>query len=245
MNEPHVVSLMKPNAWLVKDVEDINQLGANLSSQPNALALSARQRGGASRQREIVQAYVKQKLQPGKYLTDDFTTNLRLHRRKFKMLKPIVQRGKIHRGHFIDILPPDEKVQRLLVEPSTMTQRALSLLVKLLRPLLSRSRHFLVAHLLDILPQPVVVNEIVLSTMHLLRWNTEGSLTATEDFLHRFLGNVFQSRVHIALIVHKKGFYLPKYQRALIFAQRHYSSLADRKRLVRNDLVCINHIYEA
>ena len=37
-----VVPLMKPDAWLIKDVKHIHELGSYLSGKPDSLALTAR-----------------------------------------------------------------------------------------------------------------------------------------------------------------------------------------------------------
>ena len=43
LNQFAVVTLVKSDAWLVKDVEHVDKLRANLRCEPDALALSTRE----------------------------------------------------------------------------------------------------------------------------------------------------------------------------------------------------------
>src|SRR5215211_1867492 len=45
LDQPPVVPLMQPDAWLVEDVQDANEPGADLGCQPNPLRLTAGQAG--------------------------------------------------------------------------------------------------------------------------------------------------------------------------------------------------------
>ena len=63
-DQPPVVALVQPDARLVQDVEHPDQPGADLCGQPDALRLTARQRPGRPRQRQVVQANVQQETQP-------------------------------------------------------------------------------------------------------------------------------------------------------------------------------------
>ena len=64
---------MQTDARLIEDIEHAHQPGANLRCQTNALGLAARKRPGAAAQRQIIQAYIDQKLQSGLDLLDDLT----------------------------------------------------------------------------------------------------------------------------------------------------------------------------
>ena len=58
-DQPAVVALMKSDRGLVKDVEHPDETGADLGCQPDALRLTARQRGRRPRQRQVVEADVE------------------------------------------------------------------------------------------------------------------------------------------------------------------------------------------
>ena len=72
-----VVPLVQADGRLVQNVQHPHEGGADLGSQPDALALAAGQGAGGPGQGQIAQAHVRQKLQPGA----DFLHNLfRNHR---------------------------------------------------------------------------------------------------------------------------------------------------------------------
>ena len=62
--KPGIVALVQPDRGLVKDVEHAGQPGADLRGKANALALAAGQRATGSRQSQIFQPDIDQKLQP-------------------------------------------------------------------------------------------------------------------------------------------------------------------------------------
>ena len=64
-DEAVVVALVEPDGGLVQDVEDAHEAGAYLGREPDALRLSARERGGGAAEREVVQAHVDHELQAG------------------------------------------------------------------------------------------------------------------------------------------------------------------------------------
>ena len=55
---------MQADCWLVEHIEHAGQSAANLAGQPNALALTARERGGAAGQAQIVEADIDEEGQP-------------------------------------------------------------------------------------------------------------------------------------------------------------------------------------
>ncbi len=63
MDEAVVVALVETDGRLVEDVEHAHETGADLSRQPDALGLAARQRGAGPGQGEVVEAHVHQEPQ--------------------------------------------------------------------------------------------------------------------------------------------------------------------------------------
>ena len=63
-DEPVVVALVKPDRRLVEDVEDADELRADLGREPQALRLPARQRGRRAVEREIADADVVEEREP-------------------------------------------------------------------------------------------------------------------------------------------------------------------------------------
>src|SRR5207244_996343 len=64
IEQARIVALMQADRRLVQHVEHAGETGADLRSQPDALALAARQRAGIARQRQIVEADIVQEPQP-------------------------------------------------------------------------------------------------------------------------------------------------------------------------------------
>ena len=80
--QPLVVALVQADRGLVQHIQHAGQAGADLRGQPDALALAARQRGRAARQRQVVQADIDQKLQPVDDLAQDAPRDFRPLRRE-------------------------------------------------------------------------------------------------------------------------------------------------------------------
>ena len=63
-DQPPVVALMQADRRLVEHIEHADQPGADLRGQPNALRLTAGQRGRRPRQRQVVEPDVEQEAEP-------------------------------------------------------------------------------------------------------------------------------------------------------------------------------------
>ena len=68
--EPVVVALVQADGGLVEDIEHAHEAGADLRGQTDALGLAARERGGRTRQREVVEADVDEEAQARDDLLD-------------------------------------------------------------------------------------------------------------------------------------------------------------------------------
>ena len=98
-----VVPLVQSDAGLVQNVEHADESGADLRGQPDALRLAAAQRAALAIQRQITQAHVPQKHQPGTNFFDDLPGNLLLEIREFQFGEKIGglingKRADIHDG---------------------------------------------------------------------------------------------------------------------------------------------------
>ena len=65
LNQLFVVSLVQADTRLVKNVKDPDQVGTDLSSEPNTLGFAAGQSRGGAREGQIRKADVDQERQPG------------------------------------------------------------------------------------------------------------------------------------------------------------------------------------
>src|SRR5918994_3389917 len=73
-----VVALMQPDARLIEDVEDAYETRADLSSEADALGLSAGQRCSGSPQSEVVETNVAQKSKSVDNFLENRTCNIRV-----------------------------------------------------------------------------------------------------------------------------------------------------------------------
>ena len=76
--QARVVALMQPDRRLVEHVEHAGEARADLRGQADTLALAARQRAGAARQRQIVEADVVEEFQAVADLLEDARRDLGL-----------------------------------------------------------------------------------------------------------------------------------------------------------------------
>ena len=67
---------MQPDRGLVEHVKHAGQAGADLRSEPDALALAAGQRAGSACQREVIEPDIDQKFQPRADLLEDAHADL-------------------------------------------------------------------------------------------------------------------------------------------------------------------------
>ena len=98
-----VVALVQADARLVQDVEHADQARADLGGQPDALRLAAAQRAALAVEREIAEADVFQKTEPGADFLDDLMRDFLLEFRELEAGKKFVrlfhrQRANVHDG---------------------------------------------------------------------------------------------------------------------------------------------------
>ena len=62
MDKALIVALMQAYTWLVKNIKNVDKLRTNLCSQPYTLTFTARERTRLTVKRQIIKAYVEQKV---------------------------------------------------------------------------------------------------------------------------------------------------------------------------------------
>ena len=90
-DQPVSVSRMQANARLVEHVENAGQPGSNLPCKTNSLTLSARERIGASRNREIAESERLEALQSRHGSRDKLFADCLLVSGEFQALQPLPQ----------------------------------------------------------------------------------------------------------------------------------------------------------
>ena len=82
VDQPPVVALVQADRRLVEHVQHADEPGADLGGEPNALRLTAGQRGRGPRQRQVVQPDVEQEAEPRLDLLEHLARDGLLARRR-------------------------------------------------------------------------------------------------------------------------------------------------------------------
>ena len=77
LDQTLVVTLVEPDGWLIEDVEDTNETGADLGGQPDPLCLSAGERRSGTGKRQIVETDGDEELEALADLLHDGTRDRR------------------------------------------------------------------------------------------------------------------------------------------------------------------------
>ena len=125
VDEFYIVRLMQPDAGLVEDVQHIDQLGADLGGQTDALALPAAERHSAAAQREIRQPDIHQKAYPLPEFLDDICGHRLPPRVEFVLqtAHPVVEHAHVHIGDLRYVEATYLEAERVLPEPLAVTLR--------------------------------------------------------------------------------------------------------------------------
>ena len=118
IEEPRVVALVEADRRLVEHIEHAGEARADLRSEPDALALAARQRAGRTREGQIIEPDVAQEGEPVDDLLQDSLRDLvalgvELRR---QALGPFDRRADREQAHLADVLAVDLDRQRLGLE---------------------------------------------------------------------------------------------------------------------------------
>ena len=93
--EPRVVTLMQPDAWLIENIKNAGQPGPNLGGQSDSLRFAARKRSALAIEREIIEPDLHEKLQTRIDLSNDIRHDVALLFRE--MEAPDIVRGRVDR----------------------------------------------------------------------------------------------------------------------------------------------------
>ena len=239
---------MQTNAGLVQDVQHVDQLRANLGGQADALALTTRQAGGLTVQRQVVQAHLQEEVQAGAYLLQNLGSNLLLlmDQRRLHVVQPLAQLGQVHAGQLRDVLVAYPVGQRLAVQPLTVTLRTGTLGQELVGPLLAAGAVVVLHHRAQVFHHAVEIDEVVAGRVYQLLVDAHALQRTVENLVQRLVGNVLDGRLQVArpcvafahlFIFMQNGVNLPENHLVLILAQRHNATLMDAVLAVGNDLV--------
>ena len=122
VDESLIVALMQSDAGLVEDVEHVDELRANLCSQTDALALTARECCRLAVEREIVKAHVEEERHAGPQLLDDLVGNalLAFFEMILDLVEPVAQQVDVEVTDLADVLFPDTIGKGFFFQPFAM-----------------------------------------------------------------------------------------------------------------------------
>ncbi len=103
-NELGIVTLVQADAWLIHDIQDTGQLGADLGSQTDPLTLTAAQRACQSVQSQVIQADIGKELQTAADFLDDKIGNLCLLCIQLQIIQPEQSLLDTHLREVSDVL---------------------------------------------------------------------------------------------------------------------------------------------
>ena len=188
-NQALVVALMQADARLVEDIEDVDQLGADLRCKAYTLAFAAGKRRRPAVERKVRQADVDEETQAGTYLLQDFAGDNPLGRAKavFDGLGPFIQVADIEAAQLGDIFVVDKEMERLAVQTLTLTFRTGDAREELSAPFSGGGAGVFVLLQFDIFYQTFVLGKIV-GRRHCRVFQRQAFVGAVEDIIDCLFG---------------------------------------------------------
>src|SRR5205085_3826380 len=119
-----VVALVEADRGLVEDVEDADELAADLRREPEPLRLAPREGRRRAVELEVADAYVVQEGQALADLLDDPGTDQLLGLGQVKRVEELDRAGDRHPRELVDVSVADGDGQHLGLEPRAVADRA-------------------------------------------------------------------------------------------------------------------------
>src|SRR5207244_11459231 len=106
------------------DVQNPDELGADLGRESDALSLATGERGGAAVEGQVIEPDVDQEAEPGEDLLDDRAGDLGFDGRELQVLEEGDRVADGEPGHVEDAVPADPHEARLAAEPRPLADVA-------------------------------------------------------------------------------------------------------------------------
>ena len=242
MNEFVIITLMETNARLIKDIQHIHQLAANLRGKPNALRLAARKSLRRTVKAQVVETNIVHKAHAGLDFFQNFGRYSALTVSEFRVyfVEECAQVGNVHRGEVGDIFISNTKTQRLTVKAvalaigtSTFGGVFLHNIVVLI----------IVGSILDILDNAVIRGRARTIHPHPIKMKRFGR--AIEHNVLSLRRQHLKRRIKAKTFPLRQRLQLSEHKIVLVFAQRLYRALLDGEFWIWDYLCNINPIYHA
>ena len=227
IDQSAVVALVQTNRGLVEDVEHVDQLGADLRCQADALAFAAAERLGTAVERQVSHADVDEEAGAGGDFAQYFVRHLAAVFVEFffQSADPVEEFRQVHFGHLADVLAVDEEAERLLLQAVSVAAGAGHGVHKARGPFLDGCRLLVGGHLVDIVGYARESAAIGAFGVHLYAHIVAG---AVEDDVHRLVAEAFERVVEREMVARRQVLQLAVHiVRRRVFAQHVEAAVAD------------------
>src|SRR5271156_2408356 len=101
LDESVVVALMKPDGWLVEDIQRAHEARSQLRGKSDALCFTARKRRGGAVERQIIETDIEHEVETIGNLANNRQSNFRTHIRQYECIEKVFcfanrERRKVH-----------------------------------------------------------------------------------------------------------------------------------------------------
>ena len=195
VDQPDIVALVQADTGFIQYIEYVDELGADLRGEPDALALAAAQCGRPAGEAEVVESDVEEELESGADFLDDLVgdgallgLHLLLHRRH-----PCIEIRQFHVADLGDVLAVDAEMERLAVQSLATTFGTGDHLIDRLRPLLRPGLLLIDAQALHVGRHLLVIDALDINSRH-----DAETLAMGTGSLGRVEGEIVGRRVAVA-----------------------------------------------
>ena len=195
VDQPDIVALVQADTGFIQYIEYVDELGADLRGEPDALALAAAQCGRPAGEAEVVEPDVEQELESGADFLDNLVgdgallgLHLLLHRRH-----PCIEIRQFHVADLGDVLAVDAEMERLAVQSLATTFGTGDHLIDRLRPLLRPGLLLIDAQALHVGRHLLVIDALDINSRH-----DAETLAMGTGSLGRVEGEIVGRRVAVA-----------------------------------------------
>ena len=233
---------MQADGGLVENVEHVDELGAYLGGQTNALALAAGEAGRGAGEREVVESDLQEEVEPGAYLLEDFGRNLQLLAAEQgggaggDTVEPEAELGEVHAGELGNVLVGEAVGEGFAVEALAVTLGTGAVGQELVGPLLGGAGVVVLDDGAQVLDDAVEGDEVVGRGMDKLLVDAHVLQRAIENLSQTLLGEFSDGRLERAVVTVQNGVNVPENHLRAILAEGYDGPVVDGERAVGYDL---------
>ena len=237
-----VVALMEPDRRLVEDVEDADQLRADLRGEPQALRLSARERLRGPIELEVADSHVVEEGEPFAYLLQDPPPDQLLGLRHLELVDEPERCRDRHLRERVDRPVADRDREHLRLEPRAAALGARPEAHVLLDPVALLRRVGLLVAPLEVVHEPLEGHRVLPLSSHPVPVGDEDPVAvgAVEKTVLLLAGEIAPGRLERDLVALGDRLDDAVVEALAPDRPRHERALRDRQRRVRHEEVRID-----